>query len=292
MHLGLRNKAHIRKDVGFVLTLLNLRYLGLLNRTQPDCYDTIVPTAKLLILVAVFFFTSILSVVTGSTSLITVPVMISLGIEAHVAIATNMLALTSMSVGGSIPFAGKGIISRSRLGISLPLTVVGSAMGALLLLAVPVRPLRVIIAVAMIAVAAFSIANQKIGIVTRDASTSRAAGLIGYVATFFLGLYGGFFSGGYVTMLTAVFVVAFGMTFLQAVATTKFVNVFSSGVATLVFLSRGLVNLRLGIILGISMFLGALLGARLTLLLHAVWLRRVFIVAVLGLAAKMLISLH
>jgi uncharacterized protein len=53
-----------------------------------------VPAGKLLVLVAIFFLTSVISVVTGSTSLITVPVMIALGIEAHVAVATNMLALT------------------------------------------------------------------------------------------------------------------------------------------------------------------------------------------------------
>jgi uncharacterized membrane protein YfcA len=52
-----------------------------------------VPAGKLLVLVAIFFLTSVITVVTGSTSLITVPVMIALGIEAHVAVATNM-ALT------------------------------------------------------------------------------------------------------------------------------------------------------------------------------------------------------
>jgi uncharacterized membrane protein YfcA len=60
--------------------------------------------AKLSGLIAVFFFTSVVSVVTGSTSLITVPVMIALGIEAHIAVATNMLALIFMSAGGSLPF--------------------------------------------------------------------------------------------------------------------------------------------------------------------------------------------
>ena len=39
-------------------------------------------------------------------------------------------------------------------------------------------------------------------------------------------IYGGFFSGGYVIMLTAVFVVLLGMSFLQAVATTKVIRVF------------------------------------------------------------------
>jgi diguanylate cyclase (GGDEF)-like protein len=81
------------------------------SENQP-CYHRRVSGAKLFTLVAVFFFTSVISVVTGSTSLITVPVMIALGIEAHVAVATNMLALTVMSVGDSLPFMGKGVLTR------------------------------------------------------------------------------------------------------------------------------------------------------------------------------------
>jgi uncharacterized protein len=79
----------------------------------------------------VFFATSVISVVTGSTSLITIPVMISLGIDPRVAIATNMLALTLMSIGGFAPFVGKRVISRSRLPVSIALTVAGSGIGAL-----------------------------------------------------------------------------------------------------------------------------------------------------------------
>jgi hypothetical protein len=78
------------------------------------------------------------------------------------------------------------------------------------------------------------------------------------------------------------------MTFLHSVATTKVINVFSSAVATCVFLWRGVVDVKLGIVLGIVMFFGALLGARIALKLHPVWLRRIFITAVLGLAMKML----
>jgi len=43
------------------------------------------------------------------------------------------------------------------------------------------------------------------------------------------------------------------------------------------------VDLRLGVILGFLMFLGALLGGRIALLLSANWLRRIYIAAVLGL---------
>jgi hypothetical protein len=74
-----------------------------------------------------------------------------------------------------------------------------------------------------------------LGQASHDVPTSRIGVIVGYAATFLLAIYGDFFSGGYVTMLTAAFVLLFGMTFLQAVGTTKVINVFSSGVATLVF---------------------------------------------------------
>ena len=89
-------------------------------------------------------------------------------------------------------------------------------------------------------------------------------------------------------MLTAAFVVLLGTSFLEAVATTKVMNVFSSAVATAIFAAQGLPDSKLGFILGIAMFLGALLGARITLLLSAVWLRRIFLAVVFALAAKML----
>ena len=245
-------------------------------------------TARILALVAIFFFTSIVSVVTGSTSLITVPVMIAMGIEAHIAIAKNMLALTFMSVGGSLPFLGKGVFSRTHLPLSILLTVIGSALGALLLLSVPTRALRIVIGITIIVIACLSVWDKNAGSKSGAVVRSRAAVVGGYVATLGLGVYGGFFSGGYVTLLTTAFVFLFGMSFLQVVATTKVVNVFSSGIATLVLLWRGIVNLKLGLVLGIAMFLGALLGGRLTLRLSEVWLRTIFVLAVLGLAIKML----
>ena len=246
------------------------------------------PLDRLLILVAVFFLTSVISVVTGSTSLITVPVMIAVGVEPHVAVATNMMALIFMSAGGSLPFARKGVIERRVLPVSIVLTVVGSGVGALLLLRIPTGALRLTIAVAMIAVAVFSLARRESGTTQRSVSSARRA--TGYVATFVLAVYGGFFSGGYVTMLTAAFVLLFGLTFLQAVATTKVVNVFSSAVATVIFAWHGAVDYKLGLVLGLTMFLGAVIGGHVAMRLPAVWLRRVFLVAVVALAAKMLFA--
>jgi uncharacterized protein len=256
---------------------------------QPHCYHQFVPTPELLALIAVFFATSLISVVTGSTSLITVPVMIQFGIEPHVAVATNMMALIFMSVGGSLPFARKGVLPSARLPGLIVVTVLGSALGAFVLLAIPKGGLELVIAVAMIGVACFTLIRHDAG-ATAAEGVSQTREIGGYAAAFLLAIYGGFFSGGYVTLLTTAFVFLFGMTFLQSVAITKVVNVFSSAVAVLIFAWRGAVDYKLGTILGIAMFLGAMIGAHTTMKISPVWLRRSFIAVVLGLAVKMLFN--
>jgi uncharacterized protein len=247
-----------------------------------------VTVAKLLVLVAVFFITSLVSVVTGSTSLITVPVLIAVGIETHVAIATNMLALTFLSAGGSIPFIGKGIIHRQGLPLFIGLTVVGSTMGAVLVLRVPARAVQLTLAGAMIVATGVLLVRPDFES-RKIAPRTGGWKFSGHAATFLLAVYGGSFSGGYVTMLTAAFVFFFGMSLLESVATTKVVNFFSSAVATIVFFLRGAVDWKLGIVLGLVMFFGALAGSHISMKVSPTWLRRIFIVAVLGMALKMIL---
>jgi uncharacterized membrane protein YfcA len=62
-----------------------------------------------------------------------------------------------MSGGGSLPFIGRGVLSRSRLLPSLVLTIIGSGLGTLLLLGIPLKALQITIPVAMIGVAVFSL---------------------------------------------------------------------------------------------------------------------------------------
>ena len=247
------------------------------------------PTAKLLLLIAVFFATSLISVVTGSTSLITVPVMIQFGIEPHVAVATNMMALIFMSAGGSLPFARKGVLPRGRLSGLIVVTVFGSALGAFVLLAIPKNTLELVIAIAMIGVAIFTMLRHEVG--ANAQPVSRTKEMLGYGGAFLLAIYGGFFSGGYVTLLTTAFVFLFGMTFLQSIATTKVVNVFSSAVAVVIFAWRGVVDYKLGVVLGITMFLGAMVGGHTALRISPVWLRRIFVIVIIALAVHLLLNL-
>lgn len=51
------------------------------------------------------------------------------------------------------------------------------------------------------------------------------------------------------------------MSYTESVGSTKLVNVFSSSIATLVFIWQGLVDYTLGTVLAVTMFVGAYIGA-------------------------------
>src|SRR5208282_4796437 len=125
-------------------------------------------------LIAAFFFTALISVVTGGTSLITVPVMMQLGIDPHVAVATNMLALIFLSLGGALPFFKGQAIPRKRLPALTGLTLAGSTLGAFLLLAVPAKTMPIVIAWAMIVVVVFSLVNRDAGVSKNPGGSSRS----------------------------------------------------------------------------------------------------------------------
>ena len=264
-------------------------------------------SAAVVILLAVLFFvTSVVGVVTGSNSLITVPVMFQFGIPEKQAVATNMFGLVFMAIGGTIPFVRRGAIDFRRTSPLVVMTIVSSAIGAALVGFITDQSIKLIVSVAMILVALFTLFRRNgstdstdrgteqsqpgsvaLGPKVRSGTASKLL-IVGYVATFLLGIYGGLYSGGYVTILTAVFVAFLGMGFGEAVAATKWVNVFSSSVATLVFMWQGLVNYKLGIVLGAAMFAGAYAGAHYASKMSDIWLRRIFLSTVFILALKTL----
>ena len=245
------------------------------------------PTSELIILVLLFFAASAVGVVTGSNSLITVPVMFEFGIDPKVAVATNMFGLTFMNIGATLPFLKKDIIEYEKVSPLIIITLISSAIGAGLVGLITSGNIKIIVSISMILVAIFALLKRDAGI-AKPAEVSKRATILTYVITFFLGIYGGLYSGGYVTMLTAAYVAFFGMTFTEAVASTKLINVFSSLIATVIFMWQGLVDYKLGVILSATMFIAAFIGAKTVTKLNDVWLKRIFLIVVLLLALKMI----
>jgi uncharacterized membrane protein YfcA len=216
--------------------------------------------------------------------------MFQFGIDEKVAVATNMFGLTFMAIGGTIPFVRQRTIQFGKLTPLIIVTLIGSAIGAMLIGLITNQAVKIIVSVAMIVMVLFTLLRRER---TGTAATDMAAITFGpllLAVTFILAIYGGLYSGGYVTVLTAAIVSLSAMTFTQAIAATKLINVFSSGIATLVFMWQGLVDYRLGIFLAIAMFAGAFVGAHYATKMNEIWLRRVFVATVVILAVKLIVD--
>jgi uncharacterized protein len=240
-----------------------------------------------LILIVIFFVTSIVGVVTGSNSLITVPVMFQFGIDEKVAVATNMFGLTFMAIGGTIPFVRAGTIDFRRVWPLAGLTAVASAIGAAFVGLITNQSIKLIVVAAMVVVVVFTLVKPDFANRVRPEIHTA----VGMAAVFLLGIYGGLYSGGYITVLTPTLVAFHGMSYSQSIASTKLINVFSSAIATIVFIWQGLVDYRLGIILGVTMFAGAYVGAHYATKMNEIWLKRIFVTTVILLAVKTTIDL-
>ncbi|HEY2846334.1 MAG TPA: sulfite exporter TauE/SafE family protein, partial [Pyrinomonadaceae bacterium] len=186
--------------------------------------------------------------------------------------------------GGAIPFIRQRRVNYGKVWPLVLLTVVSSAIGAALVGVISPDGIKLIVTIGMITVVLFTLWRRNAGLEPGEHhswTTPLTCALV-----FALGIYGGLFSGGYVTVLTVVCVAVAGMTYGEAIASTKVINVFSSGIATIVFMWQGLVNYRLGLILGITMFVGGYVGAHYATKLNDIWLRRVFLTTILLLAIK------
>lgn len=249
--------------------------------------------SEYILIALIFLVTSAIGVVTGSNSLIAVPALflVSKDIDPKVAIATNMFGLTFMSLGASIPFIKERQIDKERLLPLVLLTLVGSAIGAVLIGMIDSPgSIKAIIAVSMIGVSAFVLLQPKLGNGFQDRFGTILIAA-GYALSFLLAIYGGFFSGGYVTMLTFVFVAFFAFEMKRAIATTKVVNVFSSLIATVIFIYHDLVDFRLGALLAITMFAGAYIGAQVVTKLDELWLKKIFFSVAFLISLKLIYDL-
>ncbi|HVV49119.1 MAG TPA: sulfite exporter TauE/SafE family protein [Polyangia bacterium] len=241
--------------------------------------------AQIVLLSALMVATGALGAITGGNSLINVPLMITVGMTPRQAVATNMFAVMFMTISATARFARARML---RAHLLLPLgilTVLTSAAGALIAVRLPESTVKLVVGVSMAALVVFIALHKKGG----PAAPTPARRTAGYLGTTLLGVYGGFFSGGYTTLMTVLCTVCFGLTMMESVAVTKPVNLLSCLAASVVFFAGGLVDLRVGVPLAAANLVGGWLGAHAALKGGDRFVRLLFLVVVGALAAKLLV---
>src|SRR3954470_4405513 len=129
-------------------------------------------------LTVLMLVTGAVGAITGGNSLINVPLMITVGMSPRQAVATNMFAVTFMTISATARFARARVL---RWPLLLPLgaiTIVTSALGAAIAVKLPEATVKVVVGVSMAALVVFIALHRK-GAPPAPTQARRIAGYVG-----------------------------------------------------------------------------------------------------------------
>jgi uncharacterized protein len=163
----------------------------------------------------------------------------------------------------------------------------GSAGGALLATRLDSDVLRPVVLVALVGVFLYTLRRPSLGEVEALRLTPRKQAVLAVTGGAAIGCYDGLIGPGTGSFLVFLLVGAAGLSFLHASATAKVVNTATNLGALLLFAAGGHVLWGLGVCMALANLLGAQVGARLALRHGSAWVRKVFLVVVSVLIAKL-----
>ncbi|PIQ77173.1 hypothetical protein COV82_05795 [Candidatus Peregrinibacteria bacterium CG11_big_fil_rev_8_21_14_0_20_46_8] len=231
---------------------------------------------------------SFMGALVGGGGLITIPLLIALGLPPINAIATDRLAALGIMLGAYPQYRKSNHIDWALGWQLFAIAIVGSALGAFILIALPKELLQPIIGLLMLLFLPIIFLKSEIGLVRKVPSPLRKAA--GYISWFFMTIFGGSFGGGTGAIALYIGIFFFRLTMLQTLATRVIPFLGMILVSLAIFLYNGFVHFDFGIILLLGSIFGAYLGAHTALRKGNQWLKLVFAIVVVLLAAKLLIS--
>jgi uncharacterized membrane protein YfcA len=227
--------------------------------------------------------------VVGGGGLVQLPALLVVLPHAPVVslLGTNKLS----SIVGTSSAAGT-YLRRTRVDVGTAVAMalaafVGSAAGALCATLLGGGVLEPVVLVALAVVLVYTLRRPSLGGVERlrlSPPVQRAVALGGGAV---IGFYDGIAGPGTGSFLVFLLVGAVGLSFLHASATSKVVNASTNLAALLLFASRGHVLWQLGAVMAVCNLAGAQIGTRIAVRGGSVLVRRVFIVVVTVLLARL-----
>jgi uncharacterized membrane protein YfcA len=159
-----------------------------------------------LIIAAVGIFAGCVNTIVGSGTLVTFPTLLALGYPAVLANVSNTVGLISGSVSGAIGYRRELEGQTRRILVLVPVLIVGTCIGATLLLALPHSAFRKIVPVLILLAVVLVLASPTIARRRAEAGRhSEHPGPLVQGGTFVVSIYGGYFGAAQGVMLMALF---------------------------------------------------------------------------------------
>lgn len=217
-----------------------------------------------LIVCPLTFLAGLVDSIAGGGGLISLPAFLFAGLPMHAAIATNKLSSAVGTTVSTARYCKNGFFDRWIAIPSIVLALVGSTLGAKLVLLVSDKYLRWLL-IALLPVVAAAVFLDK-GDSSADLSFSvskRTA--IACIAALLIGMYDGFYGPGTGTFLLLALTKLAHMDVRTASGNVKLINLSSNIAALVTFLFSGHVNIPLGLAGAVFCLTGHYMGSGLVM---------------------------
>lgn len=226
-----------------------------------------------------------INTVVGSGTLITFPTLLAFGVPPVTANVSNTLGLVPGSVSGAIGYRAHLVGQRDRILRLVGATLLGSAIGATLLLVLPSSAFRAIVPVLILLGLVLVVLGPRLSARAAARAGSEHAPDAGWVrpAVFGAGIYGGYFGAAQGVIVLGIFGAGVHESLQRQNAVKNVVVACSNSLAAVIFIFSGHMDWLIVGLLAVGAATGGQIGARVGQKLPAPVLR--VVIVVVGLTA-------
>ena len=223
----------------------------------------------------------------GSGALVTFPLMILSGLPTQIAIATNRMGAVFLEFSSALKFFKEKKV-KVKLGLVFgAFAAAGSFIGSNIVIQVNEKYLNLIIAIVFFVLFLIMYNKKKIGIQENELSQKKL--IKTGIFIFLLGIYGGFFGGGFGTFIMFLLVLS-GFTFIKSAGLGRVIGFIMSLTATIVFAINGMIDYPYAISVGLGSAVGAWVGVSIGIKKGNKFIKTLFIIIVFITIIKLLMK--
>ena len=245
------------------------------------------------VLLPLTFVAAMLNAAVGGGGLVLIPGMFALFPSAApaVLIATEKCASVAGMATAAVQYARRIKLPWKLLAMASATAFVGAHLGARAIAVLPSTLVKPFIVVLLIVMLIYTWFRPEFGTHDTDQPISRNDLVRGLAIGGGIGFYEGFFGPGAGSFLIFLFIRVFHFDFMRASACAKLVNMATNLGALAYFIPAGLVRYSLALPMIVAMIAGSYAGSHLAMKGGNTWIRRLFLVLVISLLAKLVFDL-
>jgi uncharacterized membrane protein YfcA len=235
------------------------------------------------------FVAGSMNAVVGSGSLLTFPVLLSLGFAPVVANVSNTVGLSFGNVSGVVGYRRELRGQRDRVVALVLPALAGAIVGAVLLLTLPQGVFKVVVAPLIILAVVLVIIQPWLRTHIRRRAESRGLGVLLPLGVFATAVYGGYFGAAQGVILMSLFGILLSDTMQRFNALKNVIAMVVNGAAAIIFAVFAPVSWEPALLIAVSSIVGGQAGASFGRRLSPVVLRGLLVVAGLVAVVKLLL---